>query len=91
MDSETDDREVGVEIHPNAIVDDHTFEPISRQRKYQKRMAELGCCTKCGVFVEAELVYTRKGFVEKIFKLCPAHRAENRERQKQYRIYGGNA
>lgn len=91
--SNNDNRDVEAGINPsaNAIVDVFTFLPISRQRKWQLRKAEVGCCTKCGDFVPAEVVMTKTGFVEKIFKQCLKCRKDNRARQKLYRTYCGDA
>jgi hypothetical protein len=83
-------------IDPKAILDEFTLatdangKPLSRQRKYQLRMAYLGLCTKCGAPVDMESRYTRKGFVPWRPKQCKKCRDDNRIRQQYYRTYGGN-
>lgn len=72
-------------IDPRAIIDEHTLKPVSRQRKWQMRMRDLGCCVKCGTPVEMTTRYTRKGFVPWRPDLCPTHRDDNKRRQAIYR------
>jgi 16S rRNA U1498 N3-methylase RsmE len=77
--------------HHRSILDEFTTEPVSRQRKWQLRKIAEGACSQCGEIVPLEIVMTSKGFKEKKYKTCRKCRAANKERQKYYSQYGGDA